>query len=94
MAAATCRRTWDPSSPFGEAGVGRAPARQVQITCEVDLHPVPFTNRDGRQPIRESVHDLSTAACGRRVAVTPGDDRAVTVARSDPGRRRRAGRAR
>ena len=58
----------------------RPPLWQVQITGDVDLHPMPFADGDGRQPVEEPVHHLGTRLARGICRVACNDDGPVAVA--------------
>jgi hypothetical protein len=51
--------------------------RELKIVGQVDLDPVAFSNRDGRETIHESAHRLRCGLRGRIADIADDDDRTV-----------------
>ena len=59
---------------------GRRVGGQFDIAGEVHLHPVAFTDGDGREPVEESIHHLERCL-RRRIADSASDhDRSISIA--------------
>ena len=57
---------------------------ELQIAREIDLDAMPFTNRDGRQPVQEPAHRLAGRLRGRIADIAGDDDRAARCGCTNP----------
>src|SRR2546425_4097840 len=77
------RRAMTPPSEWAPSV--RVVRWQLEVAGQIHLHAVPFANRDGWQPVQETVHHLQ-AGLRRGIGRTAGDDDgAITVAVAEAG---------
>src|SRR3990170_5083038 len=58
---------------------------QLDVARQVHLHTVTFTNRDGREAIQESAHDLRRSLAGGIAGAAGHDHAAVAVCATQSG---------
>ena len=63
----------------------RLVGRQLDVARQVHLDPVTLTNRDGREAIQESAHDLRRSLAGGIADAASNDHAAVGVRAAQSG---------
>src|SRR4051794_33973094 len=70
MSATTVRRIWTSLTNHRRG-------RQLDVTGQIDLYAVPFTNRDRRHPVQKPVHRLRHGLARRVRDAAADDDRVI-----------------